>query len=210
MIAKAQLHIVDRSNRNRAEVASLGFALGHHCEVYGNLTELCAHPPTSGFIIASDALSDRGVGDIIDRLDRLGIWLPLIAVAERPRPSRIVASIKAGALDYLALPLDRDRLERSLDAIASEAEVFESARKKMIEARDRIASLSNREREVLDWLTEGSSNKVIARALNISPRTVEIHRANMMSKLGARHAAEAVRLKFEANLDSLITIVPKN
>jgi FixJ family two-component response regulator len=71
----------------------------------------------------------------------------------------------------------------------------------MIEARDRISTLSTREREVLDWLAEGSSNKAIARELDISPRTVEIHRANMMNKLGARHAAEAVRLRLEAKLE---------
>jgi FixJ family two-component response regulator len=70
----------------------------------------------------------------------------------------------------------------------------------MIEARSLISCLSGREREVLDWLTRGSSNKVIARELDISPRTVEIHRANMMAKLGASHAAEAVRLKLEARL----------
>ena len=81
-----------------------------------------------------------------------------------------------------------------------------AARRRMIEARDRISSLSVREREVLDWLTEGSSNKVITRELDISPRTVEIHRANMMHKLGARHAAEAVRLKLEAKLEPEINI----
>ncbi|WP_255548125.1 response regulator transcription factor [Erythrobacter ani] len=75
----------------------------------------------------------------------------------------------------------------------------------MIEARGRIANLSVREREVLDWLTEGSSNKVIARRLEISPRTVEIHRANMMHKLGARHAADAVRLRLEAKLEPNIS-----
>lgn len=76
----------------------------------------------------------------------------------------------------------------------------------MIEARDRIASLSEREREVLEWLSEGSSNKVMARELEISPRTVEIHRANMMNKLGARHAAEAVRLRLEAKLEPTIEV----
>ncbi|WBY16251.1 helix-turn-helix transcriptional regulator [Erythrobacteraceae bacterium WH01K] len=54
---------------------------------------------------------------------------------------------------------------------------------------------------MLDWLSEGSSNKAIARQLCISPRTVEIHRANMMHKLGARHAAEAVRLRLEAQIE---------
>ena len=52
---------------------------------------------------------------------------------------------------------------------------------------------------MLDWLSEGCSNKAIARNLEISPRTVEIHRANMMDKLGANHAAEAVRLRIEAS-----------
>lgn len=138
---------------------------------------------------------------ILDRLSRLGIWLPLIAVENDPRPGRIVEAIKGGALDYLSLPLDPDRFERCLTRIEKEAEVFGAARRRMIEARDRIASLSVREREVLEWLAQGSSNKVIARELDISPRTVEIHRANMMHKLGARHAAEAVRLKLEAKLE---------
>ena len=83
----------------------------------------------------------------------------------------------------------------------SEADhAYAAARRRMIEARGRIENLSAREREVLDWLAQGSSNKTIARELDISPRTVEIHRANMMSKLGASHAAEAVRLRIEAGL----------
>jgi len=71
----------------------------------------------------------------------------------------------------------------------------------MIKARTRIANLSTREREVLHWLAEGSSNKAIARELDISPRTFEIHRANMMAKLGAKHAAEAVRLRLESDME---------
>ena len=101
----------------------------------------------------------------------------------------IVAAIKAGALDYLALPIKPDQLLRTLSKLEPEAEEFPLARRRVIEARNRIESLSGREREVLEWLSAGSSNKVIARELEISPRTVEIHRANMMAKLGAQHAA---------------------
>ncbi len=201
MTRKAPLHFIDSCSRQRAELARVGFALGHHCEVYGDLSELSVHPPREGIIIAHDTAEEGGVGMILERLSRLGIWLPVIAVEVQPRPNRIVEAIKAGALDYLALPLDPDRFTRCLARIEKEAEQFGVARCRMIEARDRISALSAREREVLEWLSEGSSNKAIARELDISPRTVEIHRANMMNKLGARHAAEAVRLRLEAKLE---------
>ena len=204
MSRKATLHFIDSNSRHRAELARVGFALGYHAEVYGELSELSAHPPREGIIIARDMPEEGGVSMILERLSKLGIWLPLIAMEAEPRPGRIVEAIKSGALDYLSLPIDPDRFERCLTRIAKEAEMFGAARRRMIEARDRISSLSVREREVLDWLAEGSSNKVIARELDISPRTVEIHRANMMHKLGARHAAEAVRLKLEANLEPTI------
>jgi FixJ family two-component response regulator len=204
MSSKSSLHFIDSCSRQRAELARIGFSLGHHSEVYGDLSELSVHPPREGIIVARDSVSEGGVAVILERLGRLGIWLPVIAVEEAPRPGRIVEAIKAGALDYLSLPLDPTRFERCLTRIEKEAEVFGAARRRMIEARDRIATLSSREREVLDWLSEGSSNKVIARELNISPRTVEIHRANMMNKLGASHAAEAVRLKLEAKLEPKI------
>ena len=206
MTRKASLHFINSNSRQRAELARVGFELGHHSEVYGDLSELSAHPPREGIIVACDSAEDGGVAMILERLSRLGIWLPVIAVDLSPRPGRIVEAVKAGALDYLALPLDPERFARCLFRIEKEAEVFGAVRRRMIEARDRIASLSVREREVLDWLTEGSSNKVIARELDISPRTVEIHRANMMHKLGARHAAEAVRLKLEAKLEPEIDV----
>lgn len=202
MTNKATLHFIDSSSRTRAELARAAFSLGHHAEVYGDISELSIHPPRSGIVVARDSVEDGGVAVTLERLGRLGIWLPLIAFADQPRPGRIVEAIKAGALDYLSLPLDSVKFERCLARIQGEAEVVGESRKRMIDARNRIANLSRREREVLEWLSEGSSNKAIARELDISPRTVEIHRANMMSKLGARHAAEAVRLKIEAQLEN--------
>ena len=173
MTNKATLHFIDNSSRTRAELARAGFSLGHHAEVYGDISELSIHPPREGIVIARDSVEDGGVAMTLERLSRLGIWLPLIAFADQPRPGRIVEAIKAGALDYLSLPLDPAKFERCLARIEGEAEVFGESRKRMIDARNRISNLSRREREVLEWLSEGNSNKVIARQLDISPRTVE-------------------------------------
>ena len=195
------IHFVDADTRVRAELASTVFTMGHHAEVYADLDELCDHPPRSGIIVARDRSGVESIEGVMERLAETGIWLPLVAMDANPRTSRVVAAIKAGALDYLPLPLDSTRLAEMLDHIGSEALEQAEARRRMVEARGRIGNLSAREREVLDRLAVGNSNKSIARDLQISPRTVEIHRANMMSKLGANHSAEAVRLQIEARLE---------
>ena len=201
MEQRQTLHIVDGSTRARAQQAHIGFDMGHHCEVYADVGELLASSPSCGLVLARDDEGHGAVAVVLRRLAAEGIWLPVVGTSADPRPGRVVAAIKAGALDYLRLPFEFARLSEAITRISREAEAYGAARRKMIEARSRIASLSPREREVLDWLAEGRSNKMIARELEISPRTVEIHRANMMNKLGAHHAAEAVRLRIEAHLD---------
>lgn len=195
---RALLHIIDHSSRFRAGLARIGFDLGYHSEIYSDLTEFVHSSPKEGIVIARDRAEDGGIPTFLRNLGRSGIWLPLIAMDREPGAEQVVASMKAGALDYLALPVDPISFEACLRAISDEAFAFVEARKRMIEARNRITNLSPREREVLDRLAAGGSNKVIAHELSISPRTVEIHRANMMAKLGAGNAAEAVRLRFEA------------
>ena len=203
------LHIVDGSSSSRAEQARMGHELGYHCEIYADVGELMSFPPRKGVVLARDDKSSQGVIKVLRAVSISEDWIPVIGTSIDPDPGDVVAAIKAGAMDYLRLPLDRQRLRDAVDQIASEAHAYADARCKMIEARNRIASLSPREREVLDWLAEGRSNKMIALELSISPRTVEIHRANMMSKLGAQHAAEAVRLRLEAHLedDPAVTVV---
>lgn len=176
------------------------FDLGHHAEVYADIAELVERPPRDGILLLRDEPTYFGLHEVIRSLADHDVGLPVLAMDTSPETGRVVDAIKAGALDYLSLPIDANYLSRVLDNIAAEAEAYAAARQRMIEARSRISTLSNREREVLDWLSRGSSNKAIARELAISPRTVEIHRANMMTKLGANHPADAVRLQLEAGL----------
>lgn len=200
------IHIVGGTSRCRAEQSHLIFSLGHHSEVYADTTELMQRPPQSGIVLARDEPSHGSALSVLRALSEQGPWVPVIATAREPRPSHVVDAIKAGVLDYMSLPLRPERLSQSINRILSAADDHAEAQRRVAEARSRIANLSPRERQVLDWLTEGCSNKMIARELDISPRTVEIHRANMMAKLDAEHLAQAIRLFFEARLDSYANI----
>jgi FixJ family two-component response regulator len=198
MDKRIPIHIVGGNSRSRAEQSRLVLAMGHHAEVYADLVELFDRPPRTGVIVASEDVLDEGAARLLAELADNGIWVPLVAAKIDPSVEEVVEAIKAGALDFLELPLTEEEVRRMVAHVDTDAGRHAEARRRLIEARRRIAVLSRREREVLDWLAEGCSNKAIARELEISPRTVEIHRSNMMDKLGASHAAEAVRLRLEA------------
>nr|WP_237437706.1 LuxR C-terminal-related transcriptional regulator [Altericroceibacterium endophyticum] len=202
MMQNPTIHFVDSDSRSRAEHARLAYSLGSHAEVYADCEELCLSRPQSGLILICEDMLGGDVDALFRQLERAEIFLPVVIAAREPNLESVVDAIKGGALYYLQLPLRREQFAAILDQLMEEAEAHLSARRKLIEARQRIAQLSKREKEVLDWLASGCSNKLIARHLSISPRTVEIHRANMMDKLGADHAAKAVRLWLEAELPS--------
>jgi FixJ family two-component response regulator len=198
MNERITLHILDSDSARRAQLARLAFAAGHHAEIYAHADELLGHAPSGGLVLAQDEPVGEGILDLVAAMSRAGQWLPVIAIAEAPTISAVVSAIKAGALDYLTVPDQIAPLNEAVARSARQADTQRLQRARAAEARQRISRLSTREREVLDRLADGCSNKAIARELEISPRTVEIHRMKMMGKLGARHAAEAVRLSIEA------------
>lgn len=195
----SKLHYVDDDASNRARMVQVAVQLGHHCELYDGLEELAAHHPKLGIVILRDKPArGGGVVNALSRLEQMGIWLSVIAIGEVSEPRQIVEAIKAGALDYLSLPIDPLRLQRCLARISIEDQRASSLRRRRVEAQRRVGRLTVREGEVLDQLSFGQSNKAIARILGISPRTVEIHRANVMTKLEASSAAGVVRIAHDA------------
>ena len=111
-----------------------------------------------------------------------------------------VRTIRAGAIDFIEKPFRAAELFERLDAIEEKLGETLGAKAAALAARQRIDSLSPRERDVLGRLLAGASNKIVARALELSPRTVEMHRARMLQKLGLATTAEALELARAAGL----------
>ncbi|WP_121120141.1 response regulator transcription factor [Croceibacterium ferulae] len=201
---RTHLHIVGGTSRSRAEQARIAFALGHHAEVYSGLDELLERAPGEGIILAAHDTVTGGTAGLIRRLSEAGVSLPVVVTADSFTINDVVDAITDGAMDCLLLPLEMNTLARRLQRVSAAAGPLVELRRRQIDARICINQLSRREREVLECLVAGKANKLIARDLDISPRTVEIHRANMMNKLGAGHAAAAVRLWMDAQLGAQI------
>ncbi len=111
-----------------------------------------------------------------------------------------VEAMKLGAIDFLEKPFEDDRLIAMIEAAIRQAEPAAKSEAVTQEIVARIATLSPRERQVMDGLIAGSSNKLIAREHDISPRTIEVYRANVMTKMQAGSLSELVRLAMRAGL----------
>lgn len=134
-------------------------------------------------------------------LNERGIALPVIVLTGHGDISIAVQAMKAGAIDFLEKPFEKAELLVALDAGFAKLARREDAAISAQDAEVRIAALTAREQEVLRGLARGHPNKTIAYDLSISPRTVEVHRANLMTKLEVRSLSEALRIAFVAGIE---------
>jgi two-component system response regulator FixJ len=137
--------------------------------------------------------------DVQAQLNQMRSDLSIIIVAAQGDVQTAVRAMKAGASDFLEKPYSDHALLGAIEA-AFEREHRGTSDREIVDAVRRVASLSPRERDVLDGLMAGRPNKLIAYQLEISVRTVEVHRARMMERLGVRQLAEAIRLGVMAKL----------
>ncbi len=192
------LILVDGDTRRRATVSHSLSSHGIHVEPFETVAELAQSWPRSGTVLIHDR--EGCVTDLIARMAQHGEWYPIIAFADEPDAASIVRAILDGAVDYIVWPFSPETVLAALERLEDHAEGLGNARMREAVARGRIEKLTEREREVLDCVASGLSNRKIGEKLEISPRTVEIHRANMLNKLGANHTSEAIRIAIEAEL----------
>ena len=135
-----------------------------------------------------------------EALNERGVAMPVIVLTGHGDVAVAVRAMKAGAVDFVEKPYAKQTL---VDALTRAFERLEARRKEEVladEARGLIEHLTAREREVLNGLVSGQTNKEIAISLDISPRTVEIHRANVMEKMGASNLSTVLRIAFAAGI----------
>jgi two-component system response regulator FixJ len=197
-VNKPAVVVLDSDAARRHRLVRSLYVAAWHVEPYESFDELQAFLPAGSIIIAHD--DDAIPRKLFDLLLERGSWWPIVFYAADPEPSRIVDVMLMGAIDYLRWPIPDALLNERLRLLLERQMSFAELRQKASRSKRLIAALTQREREVLFFLSQGASNKSIAQELKLSPRTVEIHRGNMMGKLGVKHVGEAISIALYADL----------
>ncbi|KKW90665.1 response regulator FixJ [Sphingobium chungbukense] len=160
------------------------------------LKEAAGLPP--GCVLLDVRMPDIDGLAVQQELRARGVMLPVVIMTGHGDIDMAVTAMKAGASDFIEKPFEKAALLACIETAQRLSVADRGASARTEDARARLNILTDREREVLDGLVEGLPNKTIAYDLGISPRTVEIHRANLMQKLEVKSLAEALRIAFHA------------
>lgn len=194
------VHLVDDDEAIRRSVGFMLKTSGYHVRTYESGVELLKGAPhlEPGCILLDIRMPGMDGLEVQAALSDKGVTLPVIIMTGHGDVSLAVQAMKAGSVDFIEKPFEKavllSAIEHGIERMRKSAANHDRAD----EAAVRLQALTPREREVLDGLAKGLPNKTIAYDLGISPRTVEIHRANVMSKLGVRSLSEALRIAFAA------------
>ena len=197
------IHIVDDEEPVRKSLAFLLSISGHAARVHESATAFLsvAKDMRNACLITDLRMPDMSGVELLRRLHEEGAMLPTIVITGHGDVPMAVEAMKAGALDFIEKPFEDEVL---LDAVAravAELENRPRAEEDGEAIRRRLAELSDREKQVMTGVVAGLANKTIAYDLNISPRTVEVHRANVMAKMNAKNLPELVRMVMAASDD---------
>jgi two-component system response regulator FixJ len=200
------VHVVDDDptflRSMEALLDSAGFATRSYDSAFAVLD--LAPLPSEGCMLLDVQMPRMNGLELQARLNELGFRLPVIVMTGQGDVATAVRAIKAGAVDFVEKPFDDDLLLKAIETALSTAAGRASRERTIGGAAAHIATLSPRERQVLEGILTGRSTKLLAHDLGISPRTVEVHRARMLERLGTRSIAEVIRLAVMAGLGSAV------
>ncbi len=194
------VHLVDDDGAIRRSAGFMLKTSGYQVRSYESGVELlkCLGELSQGCILLDIRMPGMDGLEVQQALRDKGVTLPVIIMTGHGDVTLAVRAMKAGAIDFIEKPFEKATL---LDAIEQGIKRLRDVEKGHDLAKDatvRLGALTPRERDVLGGLAQGLPNKTIAYDLGISPRTVEIHRANLMAKLDVRSLSEALRIAFAA------------
>ncbi len=194
--AAPTVYVVDDDDGMRRALDTLLSTVGYTTAVFSCAGEFLANFKTdaSGCLVLDIRMPDMSGLELQQHLNHIGSMLPVIFITGHGDVPMAVQAMKEGAFEFIQKPFrDQDLLDRINHALKQDSENRSTVARRA-EVLHRFESLTPRERQVMDMVVDGAANKVIAIDLDLSERTVEIHRAKVMEKMGARSVAHLVKL----------------
>jgi two-component system response regulator FixJ len=200
-VPEPRAHVIDDDADARDSLAFLLSTADVPASTYASAADfLAVAADVSGVVVTDVRMPQMNGLELVRRLAELKVSLPVIVMTGHGDVPLAVEAMKAGVVDFIEKPYDDEAMLQAIHAALSRQTRQAEADGDRADFLARIAALSPRERQVLDGLVAGKANKVIANDLDISPRTVEIYRAHVMSKTGARSLSELVRMALVAGV----------
>lgn len=197
------VHLVDDDEGIRRAASLLLRTSGYLVKTYASGVEFLAvaKQAVHGCILLDVRMPEMDGLAVQQALKEKGVLMPVIVFTGHGDVNLAVQAMKVGAVDFIEKPFEKKILLAAIEEGFARIEQAGRRHARAEEARVMLEVLTGREHDVLQGLVRGYPNKTIAYDLGISPRTVEIHRANLMSKLGVASLSEALRIAFAARLD---------
>jgi two-component system, LuxR family, response regulator FixJ len=191
------IHVIHPDDGVRHSISFMLALAGFAVRFHGDMSQFLALPRSlsPGCLVVGRDLRSPSEAQCLHELRASGTQLPVIFIAQEGDVQTAVAAMKAGAADFLQMPFEPNALVDAVRAAIDNSTISDTEElDEIADVRARLSRLTPREVNVLRGVVEGLPNKSIAHELRISPRTVEVHRANVMAKMNARNVAELVRL----------------
>ena len=202
MSADETIYVIDDDPALRESLEFLLGTSGFSVSTFDSALKFLQALPTrrGGCIVSDVRMPDIDGIELLRRIKAAGSTLPVIVMTGHGDIALAVEAMKLGATDFIEKPFDDSRLIAAIKSALDRSASQSGSWPEMDDLSKRVKSLSERERQVMEGILAGHSNKMIARDYDISPRTVEVYRAHVMAKMNAQNLPDLIRLAFRAGI----------